>query len=117
MRASRGPSLTLLAPEGMVCVPSGASSGSADLPLFEERSSLTIAFPWVPSPAAGFETSCLVSFQRSVQEQGFSCRMARQVSFGLSDIPEKMVSGGPGGPYLGHLFKMAFFSFVVPPRP
>ena len=70
----------VLAAEGVVPGPAGVPSGTTPSVARAERSSQTTALPPVPSSAPVATPSCLETIQRFTRHEGFSARVARQVS-------------------------------------
>ena len=70
----------LLASEGVVSGPAGGPSGTASSVTTEERSAQTAPFPSLPSGAPIASTSCLETIRRFSRHEGFSRKVARQLT-------------------------------------
>ena len=72
---------SVLATEGVVPGPAGVLAGATPSVARTERSSQTAPLPSVPSGAPFASTSCLETIQRFARHEGFSRRVAEQISF------------------------------------
>ena len=80
VQLSSHPDRSVLASEGVVPGPAGVPSGTTPSVTRAERSSQTTSFPPISSSTPNASTSCLETMQRFTRHEGFSSRVARQVS-------------------------------------
>ena len=71
---------SVLAPEGVVSRLAGVNDGTTPSTTNAERSTQTTSLPQIPSEPPRATSSCVATFQRFAKHEGFSSRVAKQLS-------------------------------------